>query len=219
MIFKACRPVVLDSIEDVVVRPDLLDRSLIVRPPFIHEDKRKPEKQFWTEFEEARPRIVGALFDAVACALRRHDDIVLKSLPRMADFTKWVVAAEPALGLDEGAFLKAYRENRAQGQNLALESDAAFAAIFEFVQARKTWKGSAAELAKVLLERCVPEGKPPPKGWPVDGYKMAGCLQRAAPVLRAQGVTVTHNPDARPRTWTLTTERPPAPDHPGNKNE
>jgi hypothetical protein len=211
MIFKACRPVVLDSIEDVVVRPDLLDRSLIVRPPFIPEENRKPEKKFWTEFEEARPRIVGALFDAVSCAVRRHDEVVLESLPRMADFTHWVVAAEPKLGIDEGSFLRAYRDNRAQGQNLAIESDAAFAAIFEFVKTEKHWTGSAAQLAGALVERCFPDGKRPPKGWPTDGYKMAGCLQRAAPVLRAHGVTVTHNPSGRPRTWTLSVEAHPSP--------
>jgi hypothetical protein len=208
-IFKACRPVVLDSIEDVVVRPDLLDRSLIVRPPVIPEDKRRPEKKFWPAFEEARPRIVGALFDAVSCALRRQDDIELEALPRMADFTYWVVAAEPALGIDEGSFLRAYRENRKQGHTLAMESDAAFSAILEFAKAKKIWTGPAAELARLLVERNFPEGKRPPRDWPTDGRKMAGCLQRAAAVLRAHGVTVTHNRDARPRTWTLTLDPGP----------
>jgi hypothetical protein len=197
-LFDACRPIVVNGIEDVVVRPDLLDRAVILRPPRIDDDRRRDEEEFWAAFEKAQPRILGALLDAAACALGRVGDVVLEQPPRMADFAKWVVAAEPALGIGEGAFLAAYRANREAAHALALESSEITAAILAFTTREGTWSGSAGELAKLL--------KPdrPPKGWPTSPQGMAGALKRAAPVLRQHGVDVelaerTH----AGRRWTL----------------
>ena len=65
------RPVILNGIEDVVIRPDLADRSIFLNLQNIADDKRKAEKQFWSEFEAAHPRILGALLDGVAHGLRQ----------------------------------------------------------------------------------------------------------------------------------------------------
>jgi hypothetical protein len=72
-------------------------RPLPELPP-IAEDRRRPASEFWREFEAARPRILGALLDAVSQALRRAPGVRLPRLPRMADFAIWVTAAAPALG-------------------------------------------------------------------------------------------------------------------------
>jgi hypothetical protein len=198
-LFDACRPVIVNGIEDVVVRPDLLDRAVILRPPRIADGHRRKEKEFWAAFEAARPRILGGLLDAVACALARVDDVVLKSPPRMADFAAWVVAAEPALGINEGAFLAAYEENRRAAQALALEANEVTAAILAFANRKRTWSGSAGELARLL------EPDKPPKGWPTSPQGMAGALKRAAPVLRQHGVDVELEPrTSAGRRWTLT---------------
>src|SRR5262249_17815102 len=69
------------------------------------------------------PSILGGLLDAVAGALARHPKVTLPTLPRMADFASWAVAAEPNLGCaKEGIFLAAYEGNRAQAHVLALEA-------------------------------------------------------------------------------------------------
>ncbi len=56
-------------------------------------------------FESARPRILGALLDAVVLALKRENHVHAASWPRMADFARWVVAAEPRLPWPAGSFL------------------------------------------------------------------------------------------------------------------
>jgi 5S rRNA maturation endonuclease (ribonuclease M5) len=136
-LFDACRPVIINGIEDVVVRPDLLDRSIIIHPPKIEDDARRDEDEFWAAFKDALPGILGALLDAVSRAVSRIDALELDRPPRMADFARWVVAAEPALGIDEGAFLTAYRANRQQGQALALEANEVTAAIYEHVKKQR----------------------------------------------------------------------------------
>lgn len=97
IIFEATRPIVLNGIDTLTHRQDLSDRSLIFNLPQIEDKDRRLESRFWDTFNAARPRIMGALLDAVAMALQNIDSIRLKLLPRMADFAMWVSAAEPSL--------------------------------------------------------------------------------------------------------------------------
>jgi len=59
---------------------------------------------------KARPRILGALCDAVSAALRNVDKMRIERSPRMADFVKWIAAAEPGLGRREGTATELLRE-------------------------------------------------------------------------------------------------------------
>ena len=47
-----------------------------------------PELEFWGPFEAERPRILGALLNAVIEGLKRLADTHLDKPPRMADFAK-----------------------------------------------------------------------------------------------------------------------------------
>jgi len=76
-IFQATRAVILNGIEEVVTRGDLLDRSVVLHLPTLSPTHRREEHQVWSEFENARPRILGALLDAVSAALRNLDTVTL----------------------------------------------------------------------------------------------------------------------------------------------
>lgn len=196
-LIRACRPVLCNGISDVVTRPDLLDRALVIRPPRITDKRRMDERTFWRDFDEALPGILGALLDAVSMALRRRDHVELDGAPRMADFARWVVAAEPGLPIKPGAFLAAYESNRLDAQDLALDADPVAQAIAALADKLPEWTGKASELADKLM----PEK--PGKTWPDTGQKMSGAIRRAAPTLRAHGYEVTYNDSDRPRTWTI----------------
>jgi len=88
-IFDYQRPVILNGIGDIVTRPDLLDRSIVIQLPIIPEDKRRQESDLNRAFDKARPRILGALLDAAVCALRNQHTVELPLKPRMADFAVW----------------------------------------------------------------------------------------------------------------------------------
>ena len=121
-IFDATRPLVFNAIPDLgTARPDFLDRALIVEFLSITPETRRDEAQFWREFSERRPRILGALLDAAVAGLRNLPQVKLERPPRLADFTAWVTACEESLGLSRGAFPEAYERNRTDVQNLALE--------------------------------------------------------------------------------------------------
>ncbi len=121
-LFDAKRPILLNGIEDLATRPDLLDRAITLTLPVIADEQRRDENELWKQFEEVRPRVLGALLDVVSVALKNLPNARMESKPRMADFALWITAAEPALGWKPGAFLTAYTENRGQANEIALES-------------------------------------------------------------------------------------------------
>ena len=123
-LFDAQRPVILNGIEELATRGDLLDRALILYLPALSEEKRQAESKLWVEFEEARPAILGSLLDVVFSALRNLPNVTLKKKPRMADFAVWTTAAAEQLGWPTDAFLSAYEQNRSSANALALEASA-----------------------------------------------------------------------------------------------
>ena len=84
VLFDAARPVILNGIEDIVERPDLADRAVFLTLEPIPEEHRRPEAELRAAFEVERPRILGALLDAVVEGLKKLPETRLPKLPRMA---------------------------------------------------------------------------------------------------------------------------------------
>ncbi len=202
-LFDFQRPVILTGIEELAVRGDLADRSLMIDLPAIHDTDRRPEVSFWADYEAARPRLLGALLDAVATALRRLPQVRLDRLPRLADFALWVAAAAPALDLDADDFLKAYEHNRAAADAMAVEASPPAFAVLAFVQAQGSWTGTATELLTALNEH-PPEGTDRrSRAWPKNAKALSDALRRAKPNLAKLGVSVQFSQGHHPRTITL----------------
>lgn len=188
-IFDAQRPLLLNGIEELTTRQDLLDRALIVTLPPIPESKRRTEQQLWAEVEAAKPKLLGALLNAVSTGLRRLPKTRLETSPRMADFATWVTAAEPALPWIEGAFLRAYVGNRAEAVDMALESDLVATAIHSLMSGLSEWNGTATDLLKDLGNHAS-EHTRQSRAWPKSPRVLSGRLRRAATFLRSAAVDV-----------------------------
>jgi hypothetical protein len=193
MIFEAMRPVILTSIGEVARASDLLDRSILSNLPMIPEEARQPEDEFWAAFAEARPRILGALLDAMVVGLRRLPETRPERLPRMADFARWGTAVEPALGWEPGSFLAAYRENRREANSLALEAVPLAGPVRQLVESVGEWKGICKDLLPLLAERAG-EDAAGRRGWPGTPEALSLALRGIAPNLRAEGVAVEFLP-------------------------
>jgi hypothetical protein len=132
VLIDAARPVILNGIEDVITRPDLADRSIFLTLPPVVDDRRQAERELWRQFELARPRILGALFDLVAHGLRILPDIGVDRLPRMADFALWAAACELALWRP-GTFHRAYEANRRVAIECIIDADPVAACVREIM--------------------------------------------------------------------------------------
>lgn len=150
MTFEAKRPVILNGIEDFVTRPDLLERSILIRHPPIPEDRRRTEAAVWAEFAALAPGLLGALFDYIAGGLRQLPLLPDLPLPRMADFARFAVACEVARAGAREAFLTAYRENQAGTNEQVLDTSPVAAALQKFMDGKDEWAGSATDLLEAL---------------------------------------------------------------------
>lgn len=192
-IFDFKRPAILNGIEELATRGDLLDRSVLFYLPWIPKKKRRTEEKFWAAFNEAHPKLLGSLLDATSTALCNLPNVKLAELPRMADFATWVVAAEPALGIPPGSFMKAYNENRADADALAMEGSLVVVRLRTLAEqiaaVQKPWGGTASELLARLEER-MDEAERRKKTWPANGQVLSNKLRGLAPNLRRIGIAI-----------------------------
>src|SRR5262249_36772567 len=163
----------------------------------IPEDKRRPEEELYAAFATVRPRILGALHDAMATGLRRLPEIRLQKLPRMADFAIWATACETGLRRSdgtfwaEGTFIKVYRGNIDEAVIMVLNANPVATAVQAFMamQTQTSWTGTATDLLE-LLGRVAGEKATKAKTWPADATRLAGKLRRAATFLRKVGIEI-----------------------------
>jgi hypothetical protein len=207
VIFSACRPVLLNGIEDFITRDDLTDRAVPIVLPTIPEEERRDEQGFWEAFEAARPRILGALLDAVCAALANLSTTRLDRMPRMADFARWVAAA--ALPWEAGTFMTMYAASRDEAALVALDDSPLATALFAFLSdPEESWKGTASHLLERRNAQRVNGQKPgeeqkPPDGWPKKPNGLSGMLRRLAPNLRIAGLDVTFTQEGHEKIRTI----------------
>jgi len=181
----------LNGINTAAQKPDLLDRCLLFELEEIPESKRRQELEFWAEFEEARPRLLGAIFDTLSQAMALRDSIRLPGLPRMADFAIWGCAIAEVLGHSHHDFLAAYDRNMAVGNDEALQASPVAAMVVVFMADREEWEGEPsqllADLETVATQHRVNTNA---KGWPKAAHVLSRELNKVQPNLAAAGVHV-----------------------------
>lgn len=182
------RPCILTGIEDLATRGDLLDRAIPLFLEKIDDDNRVAEKHLWREFEVVRPRILGALLDAVSCSLKHLPSTTLARTPRMADFAIQVVAASEALGFTPEEFLDAYTGKRDELHAAVIESSLVAQLIIRLV-AKVLFTGTAQSLL-VHLEILAEDKEKKSKFFPTSPRGLSNAVRRIAPNLRAVGYTV-----------------------------
>jgi putative DNA primase/helicase len=205
--FAACRPIVMNGIPDLASRGDLADRALVLRLPVLPD--RITERQWRAAVNEVMPHTFAALLDALSCGLAR-----LEATPtpdyRMADFARFIVAAEPALPWPPGAFLDAVRRVRRQANVSLAEGDAVASAVKSFVDDRgRDWSGLMSELHAVLTQRHLSAGRGQ-QDWPANSRWFSDRLRRAAPALRSLGIDVAERRTSRGTMATLHLRDPAA---------
>jgi len=205
-VFDVCRPIILNGIEAISTRSDILDRSIVIELPTISEANRKTEAEVLSKFEAGRPAILGGLLTAISTALANFETTKLDTLPRMADFAKWAVAAENSLGVippkkdtepHVTSFIKAYATRRDENSNIALEGSLLGETFLDWFSSYETtggWEGTANELLtalnKILIVNKGEKADQRLKGWPQDATRLSGAIKRITPNLRAMGVNV-----------------------------
>ena len=183
----------MNGISELAERGDLLDRAIVVSLPRIGEEQRRDEATLYADFEQARPRILGALCDAVAMSLRRWSEVQLERRPRMADFARSAAAAAPALGWTQDDFLTAYSDNRSAAIGAEIEASPVAAAVLRFLDQHGDFRGTATQLLDAL--NTLDDELRRNRAWPKTPARLSTDLNRVAPALRQSRVQVERERD------------------------
>ena len=199
------RPIILNGIDDLVGRPDLADRSVVITLDAISEEERRPEAELWAAFEREQPYILGALLDGLVEGLRNLPHSKVDRLPRMADFALFSIAAETA-HFTSGSFMAAYDAKREETVENVIEADAFASALRRFIGTRGTWAGTATQLASALAE-IAGEAAVRSRSWPGDQRALGNRLVRVSTALRALGIEISHRRSGKAGTRIIKIEQ------------
>jgi hypothetical protein len=207
-LFCERRSIVLSGIVTIAARADLADRTIHVELEAIED--RETERVLEAKFQERWPKILGALLDAVSTGLKHLDTTPADPNIRMADFTQWIMACEPALvgiplevqsilGSDDlkathswqiGTFREFYLRNRQDAVEQNLDDDPFATALLALVpdDPRVALDLSAQQLLEMLP---CPEELRREHIWPVSAKAVGHKMSRVIPSLLAIGIEVT----------------------------
>lgn len=192
IVFKFRRIVGVDGLELAAESPDLLDRSIILELQPIPDDKRKRELTLWQEFLEAKPGILGGIFETLTKMLQLLPTIEVAQLPRMADWTVYGCAVAEALGYEQANFLQAYGQAVIHQSLEALKASLTGETLLAFMEARDEYEDTMAMLLKDLSTKAEQlhidvKGK----GWPKQPNQLSKTLKAMAPNLGKEKIYLT----------------------------
>ena len=183
--FAACRSLVINGIPDLATRGDLADRALVLRLTPL--PGRVTERDLRAKLDAVLPATFAALLDALSFGMRVLDATPTPDI-RMADFARFVVAAEPVLPWQPGSFVAAYQRSRLDANGTLADGDTVASAVRTFIgDAQPEWSGLMSDLYRELSV-LVTTGTQRPSDWPANARWLGDRLRRSAPTLRALGI-------------------------------
>lgn len=187
---KAQLPLIWTCITPIAAgRPDLQDRAISLYLQPLQDTTYRSEEEVDDAADEAIPLILGALYDAVSCALLRSGTFELERLPRLADFALWVEASAPALGWEEGDFAEALSRSRDTAMASAVDSSTVGTLIVQLMQSHSEWSGNATMLLSAIRNIASDELRRS-RSFPKDAIRLSGQVRRIQRPLRTMGVAV-----------------------------
>lgn len=185
------RAVILNGIDEISKRQDLVSRTIFIDTPKLREHEKKTEDEIWESFEKDYPYILGSLVNAISCGLR-NKGADASSYPRMMDFGRFIADCSPSLDWEEGYWQTIYNDNQKIGVEQSIESDPFAAALVEMMEELAKdkiymWQGTASELLKALAEHLSHEDTIYNAGWPKYN-QVKGRLRRISPSIATRGI-------------------------------
>lgn len=194
-VLEACKPVIFNGIDDLISRPDLYSRAVVIHLSRIPDEDRKDETELWKAFEADRGTIFNGLLKGLRSGLRHYDEVELPYKPRMADFARFATAAEKGLGLENGITLKAITQRQEEANLNSLELDPVAPRIIDWFKPREgqpirpDLEGTATE----IWEQLTPMSDKP-SNWPKTASHFSQHLSRITPLLATANIVVERPP-------------------------
>ncbi len=186
-ILEAHNPVVINGIGAVVLRQDLLDRTISICLPTI--EQRRTEKDLNENIERYLPSIFGGILTLFSDSLAELPAVEIETdqLPRMADFAKLGEAMAASLSFEAGVWLAKYHDHRKNAVRRTIDSSPVAVYCLSYVESGRSHQGTVKDLLDALngLRSGLMEEK---EYWPRSPRGLGDVLRRIAPGMRLLGV-------------------------------
>ena len=191
---------ILTSLTEIATAEDLISRGLFLNPTAVAEDAYMDPADVRARFDEVWPRVLAGFLDAVVYGLRALENGEADDVPRtrMADFTRFVSAAEPALGFKRGTAVGLMKGAAREAEQEAMEQYPAVLALIDVLRdgaknlslrpvgEPDTLRGTATELLDAAKSHAEVRGNAP--NWPSNGQSFSTQLGNCKGTLRKLGV-------------------------------
>jgi energy-coupling factor transporter ATP-binding protein EcfA2 len=187
--FNFVNPLILNGIDSIATRSDLLSRSFLVT--LSAPEKRLPESVFEQRFAAMQPGVFGALLDLLSQVLAILPSIegTYGGSERFVGFVELGLAIEQVMEWESGTVLRVLAGVREEAHETAIESSPVGQAIQDFMLGREQWTGTANELLKNLSGHAT-EKVTRSAYWPSDATRLSKTLTRLEPDLKALGMEI-----------------------------
>lgn len=186
------KTVILNGIDDISKRQDLVSRTVFIETPKLHSSKKKTEEEIWKAFNQDYPYILGSLVNAVSTGLK-NKGIDRTPYARMQDYGRFISDCSMALDWESGYWQEIYPKNQNAGISQSIESDPFAAALVELMEGMKSdnlheWTGTATELLNELASKLPQEDTTYNRAWP-KANQVKSRLRRISPLIDNRGIS------------------------------
>lgn len=194
IVFNAIRPLIVNGISQIITQSDLLTRAIPVELSPLKTST--DDSVFHKKFEEARPRILGAMFSLLSKAMTIFPTITRTNWPRMGAFAKWGCAVIAALGEEYTveSFMEAYSKVEKLQHSEAISANPFVEVIVWYMKDKEAWVGTAGELLQELQRQSENSDSPDIKFchqssyWPSSPRSARVQIQKALADLKSMGI-------------------------------
>ena len=202
VIHERMAPTMCSGIDDIATRGDLVRRAIILDLPRLHAPSA--EASLRAQLREVRPRVLGALLDAVSMAMKgRGAGSPTTTDLSMVDHVEWVEGAASSLGWNSGHYGEVYAAMQRTAYEREIDRDPVARALHQRVTAEGPLVGTTTEVMAALDDRFVDRAVRASSEWPKGPRGFSDAIRRAAPALRALGVDADQGTGRARRTWTI----------------
>lgn len=198
LVWSMQRAVLLNGINPPTDRGDVQDRTLPIELERLDKRKRLPEDDFWMQFSLKHPELLGAVFDALAGALRERHTVELAERPRLADWGLYAAALYESQGWGVETFVEDWKRVEETQQQGTLDGSIVAQAVILYMKDKDRVELSAAKL-HTAIEAHVEDDLDlsRDKTWPKTGRTLWKKIREVTPLLEAHGIRAWRKNDNR----------------------
>lgn len=203
--YETKRPALLNGINAVATRPDLVSRVVrLTCPPLDGNGRRMDDRELEQVFTDKAPRALSFLLETMVAALAYLPQVKLTDEPRLLDYAKLGVSIGQVLDPVNGAsqFEARYKQQREDAAVAVLDGMPVILALLGYL-AEHSWFNGTYQQLLLNLESMT---RSTDAGWPRSARGLSEAIGRAKPTLTLLGWRVVASEERTAQGYRISIE-------------